>query len=458
MASNNRLLIIGILLAAGISACKTTVPKPARPMEQYDAAPLLEQSSNIHIPLRIGILEMERSINQQLQGVIYDDNDPDDGDNLALKVEKRDSISFGVSGRDLQYRLPMSIWFKYKAGITYLTGTAEIAIQFRTAFHILPDWSVQTDTQIESYEWLRKPKLQVGAIQIPLGFIGDVVLKNSQKTITSSIDRLAKEQFNLREQVGEAWKKMFEPVLISPEFKTWLLIDPRSVTMTPMQMTPAAITATIMVESRPRLRIGSRPEALSPTPLPSFRFAEAERRDFVIYLNAEVPYEEAERIAREQLLGETFSSGNRSVTVEDVELYGKGATMIVNTQLSGSFKGNVYFEGRPYFNLQRNSIDISDLNFTLETQNFLHKTAGWLLKSNLKRTIQQNLDFLLDTNLKDLEVELQKQLDHYPISQSIYLRGKLDQLQIQNAYMAPEAIRVHVGLRGNVEVFVEGLN
>lgn len=427
-------------------------------MEQYDTAPLTEQSSTVSIPLRINMLEMERSINRQLQGIIYEDNDADDGDNLAIRVEKRDSISFGVSGKDLQYRVPMNLWFKYKAGFTYLTGTAEIAIRFRTAFDIRPDWTVSTVTEIEDYEWLRKPKLQVGALQVPIGFIGDVVLRNSRNTITSSIDRLAAEQFNLREQIGEAWKRMFEPILLSPEYKTWLVIHPQAVTMTPLQMTPQAILATIMVESKPRLRVGSVPAPVVPASLPPFKYADATQQDFVIYLNAEVPYEEAERIAREQLAGETFSSGNRSVTLEDIELYGKGSTLIVNAQLTGSYKGNVYLEGRPYFNLRRNSIDVSDLNFTLETQNFLHKTAGWLLRSNLRRTIQENLDFFLDYNLKELEAELQKQLHHYQVTENIYLNGKLEELQIQNAYLAPEAIRVHVGLRGNVQVQIDGLN
>lgn len=449
--------LIGSLLIAGLTACKTA-SKPARPMEQYDAPPLIEQSSTIHVPLNINVAQMEQAINQRLQGVIYEDNDPDDGDNLAVKVEKKDRIGFGISGKDLQYRVPMTLWFKYKAGITYLTGTAEITMQFRTSFDINPDWSVRTLTQVENYEWLRKPKLQVGAIQIPIGFIGDVVMKNSQKTITKAIDRLAQEQFNLREQVELAWRRMFEPTLISPEYSTWLLIQPKSISMTPLGMSAEAITATIMVESQPSIKIGAAPASMTPTNLPPLRFGEATHRDFIVYLQAEVPYEEAERLAREQLNGETFSSGGRSVTVDNIELYGKGSTLIVNTELSGSFKGNIYLEGRPYFNAKRNTIDISDLNFTLETQNFLHKTAGWLLKSNLKRTIQEKMDFYLDQNLDELEKELHQKLSHYPISQSIYLKGTLDQLEIQNAWLAPEAIRVQIGLRGRVEVFVNGLN
>jgi len=426
-------------------------------MEFYDDAPIVEQVSAVHIPLRIYVADMERSINQLLKGVIYEDGNPDDGDNLAIKVEKKGNITLGISGRDFQYKVPLNIWFKYKAGITYLTGTAEIEIRFRTAFDIRQDWSIATNTDIESYEWLRKPKIQVAAIQIPIGFIGDVVMKNSRKTITTSIDQAFKQRFNLREQMENTWKRMFAPTLLSESYKTWLLINPQYIAMTPLRMSPELISSTILVESKPRLHLGATPASVSPKPLPSFQFSEAANQDFVVFLEAEVPFIEAERIARTQLQGESFSSGNRSVTVEDIELFGKGNTLIVNTQLSGSFNGNIYLEGRPYFNLQTNSIDINDLNFTLDTENFLHKTAGWLLKSNLKRTIQEKLDFFLDYNLKSLEKELQSQLSSYQISKDIAMNGNLHELQIHHAYLAPEAIKVHVGLRGNVEVHVKGM-
>jgi hypothetical protein len=426
-------------------------------MEFYENPPIVEQISAIHIPLRIYVADMERSINQMLKGVIYEDLNPDDGDNLAVRVEKKGKISFGVSGKDFQYKVPMSIWFRYKAGITYLTGMAEIEIRFRTSMDIRQDWSVFTNTDIESYEWLSKPKIQVGAIQIPIGFIGDVVMKNSRKTITASIDQVFKQRFNLREQMETTWKRMFAPTLLSESYKSWLLIQPQVITMTPLHMSAELISATILIESKPRLHIGSEPASALYKPLPGFKFSSASQQDFVVFLEAEVPFTEAERIARTQLKGETFSAGNRSVTVEEIELFGKGNTLIVNTQLSGSYQGNIYLEGRPYFNLQTNSIDITDLNFTLDTENFLHKTAGWLLKSNLKRTIQEKLDFFLDYNLKSLEKELQLQLNHYQISQDIALKGNLHEIQIHHAFLAKEAIKVHIGLRGNVEVQVKGM-
>jgi len=451
------LFIALTIVVAGLSAC-ATVSKPVRPMEYYDTAPKLQQLSHINIPLRINLEAMEKSLNQQLKGVIYEDKSTEDGDNLAIKVEKTGNLTFAVAGKDLQFKVPLLLNFKYKAGFTYLTGSAEIALQFRTNFSFRPNWSVNTNTQLESHEWIRKPKLQVGAIQIPIGFIGDIVLNNSKHTLAAAIDKQAQEQLDFREQIADAWKRLFEPVQISTQFKTWLQIHPQFIAMTPLSLNEEEIKATIIVESKPLLSLGARPSNMAPTPLPPFKPTEVVTNNFAIYLHAEVPYQEAELLAREQLRGETFSAGNKSVTLEDIEMYGNGNTLIVSCQLSGNFRGNIYFEGKPFFNMQRNSIDISDLNYSLETQNFLHKTAGWILKSNMKKVIQEKLDFYLAFNLKELEAELQRQLSHYPISKDIYLRGILDALELQNAYLVPNAFKVQVGLKGQVEVHIQGVN
>lgn len=457
LLNNFHVFFVLTIVVSGLSAC-ASISKPVRPMEHYDPAPAQQQISNINIPLRINLVEMEKSLNQQLKGVIYEDKNTEDGDNLAIKVEKTGNLSFTVSGKDLKYRIPLLLNFKYKAGFTYLTGSAEIALTFRTNVSFRPNWSVNTNTQLEAHEWIRKPKLQVGSVQIPIGFIGDVVLNNSRQTIAAAIDKQAQEALDFRPQIADAWKRMFEPVQISPEFKTWLQINPQHVAMTPISLNATDITATIIVESMPQISIGSKPSAIIPTPLPPFKATDVVANNFTIYLNAEVPYQEAEILAKNQLSGETFSAGNKSVTLDNIEMFGKGNILIISCQLSGSFKGNIYFEGKPYFNPQRNAIDISDLNYSLETQNFLHKTAGWILKSNMKKVIQEKLDFYLAFNLKELESELQRQLSHYPISKDIYLKGGLDALELQNAYLVPNAFKVHVGLKGKVEVHVNGVN
>ena len=441
-------------------ACSRKTAQLNRPMEQYDVIPVEDRLSVINIPVQINLRELEKSLNQQLEGVLYEDKDLKDGDKMMMRAEKREDIQLQIEGQTIRYRLPLKLWVKYDFGITALEANGDIALNFKTDFSINPDWEMETHTSIENYEWLRQPKLKMGALNLPVGFIADIVLKQSRAVIARSIDEQARQNFNLRQLVSDTWQQMFEPVLISPEYNTWLLVNPQSIAMTPIVTNQEMLRSTILIESRPRVSLGSKPVSMTPAPLPLFvlRNAENVQQDFFIQISTEVPYAEAERLAKSELQGETFREGKRSVRVEDIELFGQGTRLIVNTRLSGSYNGNVYLSGRPFYNERKNTVDVRDLNFTLETRNFLHKSAGWLLKGTLRKQIESNMNFLLDYNLAELKNQLQTQLNEYKVGQNIVLDGNLDELSIRDAFLAADGIKVQVALRGKLNVQVNGLN
>lgn len=445
-----------ILLAVIVlTGCRTTVP--VRPMEKY-LEMAEDRLSVINIPVNIRIKELEESLNQQLQGVIYEDTRLDDGDDLMFRLEKIDDISFGVKEDRISYRVPLKVWFKYNTGLAKVEGTGTISFNLLTALEISEDWNLVTHTEIEDYEWLEKPRLKLGRISLPVGLIADVVLRKSRGTITRTIDQQVQQSFKMREIVDEAWNRMYDPILVSEDYNTWLVVHPQKISMTPLQMSPDRITSTIVVESQPRVRLGEKPETVVFHPLPPFSYSDSLAEDFVIHLTTEVPYQEAERIARAEIQGETFTQGRRSVTVDDIELFGKGSELVINTKLSGWYKGNLYLTGRPFYNLRRNAIDVEDLNFTLETRNFLQRSGGWLLKGTFRKRIQEMLDIQLDYNLGELEQQLRDQLTNYQISEGIFLRGDLADFDIRNAFLVPGGIRVELALRGKLNIEITGLN
>lgn len=437
-------------------SCKTT--QPTKPMERYDALTEEDRMSVINIPVRIDLVELEKSLNQQLQGVLYEDNDMNDGDKMMMRAEKVDDVKLKMSGQTIKYKVPVKVWVRYNTGIAKLEAEGEIAMDFNTDFAIDRDWNMTTVTNIEQYEWRKQPRLRVAGMSLPVGFIADIILKRSKSVITESIDQQVQENFNLRTMVADVWKQMFDPVLVSPEYNTWLLVNPQNIGMTPLVTDASSISSIIVVESLPRVSLGERPSAMDASQLPPFIYRDTTQNDFVIRIRTDVPYEEAERLAKQELLGETFSEGKRSVTIEDVDLYGQGNRLIINTRLSGSYNGSIYLTGRPFYNAKKNTIDIKDLDFTLETRNFLYKSAAWLLKGTLRKRIEENMNFLLQYNLDELKNQLQDQLKSYPISKSILLNGELEDLNIQDAFLAAEAIRVDVALLGRLKVQVNGLN
>ncbi len=444
--------IIPVLLLA---SCKTK--PPVRPAEQYEGL-FEEKLSVINIPVDVSLRDMERSLNRQVKGVVYEDRDLHDGDNMRIRAEKRQDIRLGIDSQLIKYRVPLALWIQYDLGISKVEAEGELSIDFKTAFSITEDWNIKTATQVIRYDWLRKPRLKMGVVNLPIGFIAGLVIENSKSSLARSIDELVQEQFGFREMVNEAWVKMYEPVLVSEAYNTWLTVNPQGIGMTPLEMKGDRIRGIIFVETKPQVNIGRPPGNMRPLPLPGFRPRRDSGDDFTIYVNTVISYEEAERIAKEQLLGETFSQGKRSVRVEDIELYGQGNKIIVNTVMSGSYNGSIYLVGKPFYNARKNTIEIESLDYELSTRNFLLKSAGWLLKSTMKNKIEENMNFLLDYNLQEMKAQFEEQLEEYKITEDIILKGELKGLAIQNAYLSPESIVVSLALSGRLNVNVKGLN
>jgi len=452
-------LFFAFLMLVGTS-CKTT--KPTRPVEEYTEEDRFEpQTSMIRIPVNINIAGLENALNTQLGGTLYEDNDLKDGDNMKVRAIKDGTIKLDAEDMAIKYQVPLDLWIQYDTGFGKVEATAKLTMDFISNYSIDADWQLKTVSTLESYVWKEKPRIQLGVISIPVAPIANLILSRSEEVISSNIDSMVAESFKLNEYIADAWKLMFEPFELSPEYQTWLLAKPSDIGMTPIKVENGKIKSTIIVQSKPELLFGLAPMPSRMLPLPNFSYrylGEGADRGFQIYVAATMSYDEAEDLSKQSLLGERFESGKHYVVVEDIELYGKGNQLVINLQMSGSYNGSIYLKGTPVFDPRRNRIEIENLDYTLDSKNFLLKSAAWLGKSKIKSMIQENMDFLLDYNLRDAQKQMQETLGGYEISEGIHLKGTLEELKLYNAYLTADGIKVAVALNGELDIDVKGLS
>ncbi|GJM36053.1 MAG: hypothetical protein DHS20C18_50540 [Saprospiraceae bacterium] len=444
-------LILATLMS--ILACKST--KLSQPMEQYDR--FEEKVSRINIPVSVKIEELERTINQQIEGIIYEDDTFDDGDKMMVKAEKKSNISLRIDSQMVKYQVPLGLWIKYDLGLGKVSADAEITLDFSTAFVVNDNWTIETQTNVTGYEWQKKPRLSMAGLSIPVGFVGNLILNRSREFIGRSLDEQVAQNLRLDTLIGDTWKQLFEPIPVAPEYNAWLVINPQKIGMTPLEAKDGALESILKVDALPTIILGDKPQVDIPQSLPPFHYEPGADDDIELHLKTEISYLEAERIAKNQLLGERFEQGKNAVTIEDIQLYGQGNNIVVNTRLSGSYNGSIFLTGKPVFNEKRGSIDVEDLNFTLETRNFLFKSAGWLLKSTIKNKIKDNLNFLLDYNLGEIESQIKEQLQDFEVTKGTKLKGELGKLGITNAYLTSDGIRLDIGINGKVKLQVSEL-
>ncbi|PHI20052.1 hypothetical protein CEQ90_09970 [Lewinellaceae bacterium SD302] len=438
--------------------CKSGANRPDREEALYQTVEDPEPSI-VAIPLRIEIKELEELIEQQTADLDLGEAAGEDR-KLDLKVSKADEpIKIEVFNEQIRYRVPLKLDIAYDLGIAKPKAEGILALDFRSEFKIDSSWRLATQTKLISHEWIDEPKINVAGISLPITSVANYAIRRAEGSVERAIDLAVDQQIALQTYVTDAWNQLQKPIMVSPENQAWLSIRPIALKMTPLSANEERISADIVLEAVPRLTFGPEAPSELPRPFPAFAYATSGERDenFNLNLGTSITYAEAERLAGESVLNETFTSGNRSVTVDKLNLFGRDGKLIVDLTTSGSYNGSIYLSGLPEYDTGRDRLSIDDLDFTLSTKSFLTKSAAWLLKGKLKRQLQDNMNEMLDDNLDDLRKQLEKELKQQELAQGITLSGELDQLGLSRTYLTREGIEVVVKLTGRLDLDVQGL-
>ncbi|MBI1227412.1 MAG: DUF4403 family protein [Bacteroidetes bacterium] len=442
-----------LALVLCLPACKTT--KPAKPDEFYNNLNLEPEPSVINIPLKFYKTELLKSINDRIGDMLYEDNNLQD-DGLAVRAKKKENITIDINEQEIKYRVPVDLWIKKDVVLSTVEATGALALEFTTRFKINPDWSLETQTMLDGHKWLKEPVVKLGFADLPITPIANLVINQSRTTFAKSIDREVKNLFDLKKEMERTWKEMHDPFQISEEYATWLLLNPQSISMTPFKSNGTTVESTVVVITKPRISLGEKPAASAVSKLPDFSYANAGADNFSLYLDTEVPFKEAEKLSKQNMVGEVFSYKNKQVKVVDMGLYGQGNKLVVRTTLNGSYNGDVYLIALPEYDAKANQIKLKNVDFDFSTQKALMKSTSWLFKGTLKKQVQESLDFYLKYNLDDAKKSIQESLQSYEVAPGIQLNGLLDDLTVSNVFIAANAIRVRIGLTGKLNMSVKG--
>jgi hypothetical protein len=340
----------------------------------------------------------------------------------------------------------------YDAMVTNISAVGEIELEVKTSFKMAKDWRLKTQTDLTKYVWIKKPIAQVGGMNIPLGTLSDIILNNSKSYLGNQMDELIASYFDVKSIVASAWRSISRVFSVSEDYKAWLLVNPSKITMSPMLIQGDSIQTFLSLSAKPQLNIGEKPVAKELLKIPDYSQVLGVSQVTMLVLRTTLPFYETKVLTMKQVGGQTFSSGKKSVTVEDINYFGIKNKLGVELILSGSYKGKIFLSGTPQIDMNSNLINLPDLEFNLETKNFLIKTAGWILKSNLKKMIQENINFYLTMNVKDTKSALEKQLNDYPLASGFKMKTKIDRLSVDNIQIMPDGMFIDVAIGGNIGI------
>ena len=421
--------------------------------------------STVHVPVSIALNDVERQINAQVNGLIYEDNSLDDNnkDNFMVKVWKRGTILVTAQDSLFHVTVPLKIWAK--AGVSVLGFTQyketefEIDLRFKTKFDLDRDWSVNTQTQADGYGWVRRPTVSVIGVNIPITNIVGRLIDKNLGDITKTIDQQVRRNIDLRTPVLKAWNLLREPYLLSEKYRTYLQVVPKRVLITPLRFEGRFIRSTIGIEGFTLTTTGAKPAVPPVVSLPDLTVVSQVKDDFQIGLLSEASYPEAAKLVADEFVGKsfTFSDNQYTITITSMDMYGQNDNLIIKAGLKGTLNGDIYLRGRPYYDAHDQTISLKDLQYDLDTKNVLARSASWLLKGTFARTLEKQLTIPVGSQIADMQKLLQAQLRNNHVAKGVIVNGHIDEIKPDQVYLTPTALLAVVNARGRIEVNVEGL-
>ncbi len=461
----NKVLKINFLFAVlvTLAACGTTKNQPQKPMESYvEPIEVPPSVSTVNIPIRLNAAEIERLLNNKLSGAIYEDNNLED-DGLMLKATKTGNINIKLDGFTMSYRVPLKLWvFKKVLGSKGIEAEGELALNFKTAVNVQPEWWMWTKTELVGQDWIRNMAVKTGLGNIDVKYLADIIIGRSKTMLTETLDKQITQAFQIRPQVEEAWNIMQKPVSIASQYGTWWVkLTPQSIEMTPFTTSGDVLKANIGVQSIAEVVAGSdgkTPTFRANTTLPQFKMGYNDTDDFGVNLTTDISFVEAEQMAKNLVVGQVFNPGGKTIKVENLQLFAQNDKMIVNTKFSGDYTGSLYLIGTPKFDAQKNTIYLDNVDYDLQTKSFLLNSANWLFDKTILKKMKEACVFPLDANVLAFKTMMNDQLKNYRMNANVSIKGAVENLKVTDIQLQKDKIKIWVTSKGKLNLDVEGLD
>jgi len=446
---------ISVLIAGvGHSCSRPAIPTPPVAIPSTAIRPAVP--SMITIPAVLQFRVLEEILNAKLSGLIYHDATFDDGDRMKIKVFRRNPIRINGQDDAFRFRIPLYIEVVYDAFVTQVSASGEIELDARSEFRIGKDWSGKTETALHNYRWISKPVAQVGGITFPIATLSDLILSRSRSYLGQEMDSIVAGYFDLKAIALSSWKSMSGLFYLSPEYKAWLSLNPAQLAISPIRIRGDSLHLAISLKANPAIAIGNQPGVPELKPVPEAKVQPMGEEKTQIILRTRIPFDQARNLTLQQVGGQTYTSGRKSVKVQDVRFFAVAPKLGVEITLSGSYKGKIFLIGTPESDGLTNRIALPDLDFYLETRNLLYRTAGWMLKDDLRKKFQESIRLQVALNLEETRQALEKTWDGCALADGFILKAKVSKLSIEQIQVLSDGILADVGMLGDLSVRTSG--
>jgi hypothetical protein len=431
--------------------------------------------SEIDIPIQVSLKPFYALAEKNVDTVFTSPNYPTDWiqSDCATRYKyrfRRSPLKLGVSGNTLNiaftgfYQIIGSTRACVKGAVLspwtpgcacgFGEGERKVNIGFASSFKLQPNYILNTKITRHEPKALDECEVCFWGQDITPTVINGLKkeLDLSKKAMEDSFSAI-----NLKPYMQQAWNKLNEVYTI-PSIG-YLSLHPKKLRMENLVLNNDLLHISIGISATPTISFEKNGNTSTVVP----NLSSAPNKDgFNIFLEAALQYDSLSNVLNGILAGKRFdiSEGliNKHIVIQETKVAGDTmGNLVIKVNFAGSFDGTAYFMGKPFYNIEKNDIEVESLDYDLKTKSLFLKTAKWLFNKKIEAELKQytsfNLSGYYDTATATLNSWLNKEW-----TKGISGSGKISDLKLTSVYAQPQHLLIRSNCTGNLAVKVSEID
>lgn len=456
------ILIVLLFLFSNCGASATKKIEALKP-EPTNNQPLVykNKTSFISLPVEISLNDIQKQLNKNMDGLIYEDGNIED-DNTEMKIWKSRAIELSEEKGTILSEIPLKIWTKVRYGTKYLglNDTKEIymdGILYLESKPHLSNWKLTTKSKIIDLKWNESPSIMIAGKLVPITYLVNPTVSYFKKKIATEIDKAIDATCDFKPYVLDAIEKISKPTEVNKAYETWFKLIPMEIYATDAKLKNQAIKMDMGLKCTLQTMVGSQPKNTFDRTKIILKPVSSMPDKVDLSLAAVSTYESASKIITKNFKGQEFGSGSKKVAVQNVAIWQKDNKLIIALDLTGSITGTIYLNGYPSYNDSTKEIYFDQLDYVLNTKSILLKSANWLAQGTILKKIQENCRYSIKENLEEGEKTLAGYLNNYSPTKGVFINGTFNAISFEKVELTDKAIIAFLTTTGKVSVKIDGM-
>ena len=289
--------------------------------------------------------------------------------------------------------LPLNIQLKRPAGLFTVEGSGSINLHLVVDFDIDSNLRLSAKSSLLSHEWLEKPVLEIGALNIPVETLINMVLNHHESIITAKIDASLKKVSDLNSFLQKGIEKAKESINEQDLKGNAFDLSLHHISL----VEPVLENDFVSIKGFLTPTIGINTNSTSEQKEISFDWITAQTlsEESTVQIDIELPYDLLKNELINTLQG--MEVGGKNFDVRSIDISG-GDSLYIELEIDDPIKAQIFINGRPTYNETKGQLSMENLDVKVNPANFIYKLTAPIVNKFIENKMSDF--FPLEVNQK----------------------------------------------------------